>query len=74
MKVEQVSFRNTETGMDWLFPVDESFEYLPRVGEEVSLLSESEETTVLDGIVEKVSWIFGGNTCSIIICIKPQSI
>jgi len=74
MIVEQVRFLNIETGTEWLFPVDESFEHLPRIGECVSLLGEDEETIVLDGTVVNVSWMCGGDTCSVCIHIKPQSV
>jgi hypothetical protein len=71
----QVIFQNNETLMQHLYRPGFMFQHLPRIGEEVSIYGDDDET-VLEGIVQNVSWGIGRameneNDYSVFICVDP---
>jgi len=70
----QIIFENLETLTQYLYPPGFTFQYLPRIGEQVTMFDEETDGAIVDGIVENVSWSLGReseNDYSVFIRIRP---
>lgn len=74
----QLIIVNLETKTQWLYPVDEMWPIIPRVGEYLLYTVENENgqedaESSFDGIVEKIEWSTGNyDSFSIFIYVRPE--
>ena len=65
-----IILENEQTGTNHSFDTDSS--HIPRIGERVTLWDAKADKTVLDGIVQSVTWSIGSLGYSVIIVVKPD--